>query len=57
MSLDTNAAQRYEVRLRDFIDAAALRSRRAGMEYVLSVAGPDAVDDALKRLIEAGVVT
>lgn len=57
VSLDTNAAERYEARLRDFIDAAALRSRRAGMEYVLSVAGPDAVDDALRRLIEAGVVT
>ena len=57
VSLDTAAAGRYEDRLRAFIDAAALRSRRAGMEYVFTVAAEDAVDAALRHLIEAGVAT
>lgn len=57
VSLDTAAAERYEDRLRGFIEEAALRSRRAGMEYVLTVAAADAVDAALRHLIEAGVAS
>jgi uncharacterized protein (DUF58 family) len=57
VSLDTAAADRYEARLRGFIDEASLRSRRAGMEYVFAVAGDEAVEAALKGLIEAGVAS
>lgn len=56
VSMDGRAVSRYRERLDSFITEARARARRAGMDYVLVPAGPNAAEPAIKALIEAGAV-
>jgi hypothetical protein len=46
----------YQTSLDEFVAGAAIRARRAGLDYLLVEAGPDAAETTLKTLLSAGVV-
>ena len=56
VSISGDAADRYRERIRRFLDEAAGRARRVGMDHILVVAQPGAVDAALRDLVATGMV-
>ena len=56
VSISGDAADRYRARMRDFLDEAAGRARRSGMDHVLVIAQPGAIETALRDLVGVGLM-
>ncbi|HEX9645605.1 MAG TPA: DUF58 domain-containing protein [Acidimicrobiia bacterium] len=56
VSLSDDAVKRYRARMASFLEEAAGRARRAGMDHILVPARPDALQATLRELVTAGVV-
>ena len=56
VSMSGDALDRYKLRVRSFVEDAARRCRRVGLDYVQATADADVLERALRELVAGGVV-
>ena len=56
VSMSGDAVDRYRERVQEFVQEAARRCRRVGLEYVLATADADVLNRTLREMVAGGVV-